>query len=180
MNDKNALKDAVIKSWDIIVDGLAKDKKSLKRDDKNVYKVESRSKLKSLGLAIREREDPSEAVLHLVKYAEYMLPRSNLTATLSAFLTAVEDLREKYHDNPRKLREVVGYMVGYMMWSIDSVCNIFTIAGNDKEKARTELENMIGLEMSVVGADGRTTEIVDKLMEWKKGEDESKKGGDRK
>ena len=177
MYDKDALKDAVLKSWDIILEGLAKEKNSLKFE-KNEWKIESRSKLKSLSLVIREKEDPSDAVLHLVKYAEYMLPRSNLTATLTKFLTVIEELRGKYGNNPEKLREVVAYVIGYMLWSVDSVCNIFTIAEKNLEN---ELKNMIGLEMSLIGAEPKTTdEFVSKLMDWNNKVKENKRGGDRR
>ncbi|MGC8913104.1 MAG: hypothetical protein ACP5LE_04105 [Thermoplasmata archaeon] len=174
---KEEIKWAVLGAWDIIVEGVLKEKDKKIRMQKaegtekteNKWSLESRSKLKSIGLALSEHEDAAAGMLHFVKYAEYMLPRSGMDKTLEELLKKVGELR-KSGQKPEIQREMLSHLVGYLCWSIDAYCQILTDtkAHENPENAREPLKNMFSAEFTVLGIDQqeKMKDYVEKLIKY--------------
>lgn len=106
---KEELKDILLDSYDLILDGFAEEVKydNMSRTDTpwvlvkksgaegSKYGIENRTKIISLIEGLRQFDDPGMAVLHFVKYAEYFLPRSDFYKTLDALLTMVNRAKER-------------------------------------------------------------------------------------
>ncbi|MFQ6128659.1 MAG: hypothetical protein ACE5QW_07135 [Thermoplasmata archaeon] len=168
--EDDGLRSALVASWEIVLNGVAKDEKALTYDKKeSEYRLGSgsRTKLRSLSIAIQEKERPEDRILHLIKFAEYMLPRSDLNNTCTAFLNQMRNIRKRYGDNPQRFCEVIEHMVGYTIWSLDSVCNVFNIAEND-DRAERELRTMLEVELGLVGERARVAGYLERLMDWRK------------
>ncbi len=136
------------------------------------YEIKSRGKLKNLPEALREFEDPQSSITHFIKSASYFLPRSDSKdSKLSDFLDTLLEKVKKIQDteeDPERIRDKIRYLVGYNNWGMDAVCYIFGEAKNDTE-IKSRLLKMIGAEMKAVDAEGNSSEIVEKIMKWKKG-----------
>lgn len=170
---KGWIKDILLDSWDVVVDGVAADKQMLQKSKgkSKKWKIESRTKIKSLNGGLQQFEDDESAVLHFVKYAEYYLPRSELNKTLYIILKKVSKIR-KSGVSPEKMKEQIQYLVGYTSWSLDGFVNILNVSENDDEIKRN-LEMMVGTELSIAGVEGKTDRIVNGLMKW---HDKAKRG----
>lgn len=164
--EKGWVKDILLDSWDVVIDGVAADKQMLQRPKENSkkWKIESRTKIKSLNGGLQQFEDDESAVLHFVKYAEYYLPRSELNKTLYKILEKVSKIR-KSGVGPEEMKEQIQYLVGYTSWSLDGFVNILNISENDDEIKRN-LEMMVRTELSIAGVEGETERIVNGLMKW--------------
>lgn len=181
--EKEEIRNILLDSWDIIINGVAKEKvrgrslleKNKKRDGTVEYKIESRTKIKSLNEGLRQFTDAESAVVHFVKYAEYFLPRSNLNQTLDQLLIKIQRIRDST-DDMNKNREQIKYLIGYVAWSLDGLCNIFTISDNNKLNARDEVKRMLTTELKAVGAEDKIDDIIEPIMKWY---EESGSGGDK-
>ena len=106
---KEELKDILLDSYDLILDGFAEERKYDNKSKTNThwvlvkkssaegikYEIENRTKIISLIEGLRQFDDPGMAVLHFVKYAEYFLPRSDFYKTLDVLLTVVNRAKER-------------------------------------------------------------------------------------
>ena len=106
---KEELKNILLGSYDLILDGFAKETKYDNASKTNTpwvlvkksgaegskYEIENRTKIISLIEGLRQFDDPGMAVLHFVKYAEYFLPRSDFYKTLDVLLTMVNRAKER-------------------------------------------------------------------------------------
>ncbi|MEM3455287.1 MAG: hypothetical protein QW735_03765 [archaeon] len=173
---KEEIKWAVLGAWEIVINGVKKEeKKMLKIEEKeNKWNIESRSKIKSINTALFEYEDPSAGLLHFVKYAEYMLPRSNLNSTLNVLLKKVAEVRKMTNDAAAQ-REMISHLVGYLCWSLDAFCKVLedSNASQNVENARNPLKNMFEAEFSVISIpeekkNQTINQYLDELIKWAK------------
>jgi len=164
--EKGWIKGILLDSWDVVIGGVAADKQMLQRpkEDSKKWKIESRTKIKSLNESLQQFEDDESAVLHFVKYAEYYLPRSELNETLHKILEKVSGI-QKSGVSPEVRKEQIQYLVGYTSWSLDGFVNILNISENDDE-IKKNLRIMIETELSIAGVERETDRIVNGLMKW--------------
>ena len=110
---KEELRDILLDSYGLILEGFAEEVKYNKRLKKDApwvlikkpkkeggkeydkYEIENRTKIKSMIEGLRQFDDPDMAVLHFVKYAEYFLPRSDFYKTLDVLLTMVNKAKQR-------------------------------------------------------------------------------------
>ena len=173
-DEKGWIKDILLDSWDVVIEGIAKEKKQMLQmpnGNSKKWKIESRTKIKSLNESLQQFEDAESAVLHFVKYAEYYLPRSELNKTLHKILEKVSKIR-KSGVSPEEMKEQIQYLVGYTSWSLDGFVNILNISENDDE-IKKNLKMMIGTELSIAGVERETGRIVNGLVKW---HDKAKRG----
>lgn len=165
-SEKGWIKDILLDSWDVVIYGVAADNQMLQRPKgKNKkWKIESRTKIKSLNGGLQQFEDDEDAVLHFVKYAEYYLPRSELNKTLYEILKKVSKIR-KSGVRLDEMKEQIQYLVGYTSWSLDGFVNILNISESDDE-LEENLEMMVRTELSIAGVEGETERIVNGLVKW--------------
>ena len=166
--EKGWIKDVLLDSWDVVIKGMAKEKKQMlqmPKGDNKKWKIESRTKIKSLNEGLQQFEDAGSAVLHFVKFAEYYLPRSDLNKTLYMILEKISEIR-KSGVGPEEMKEQIQYLVGYTSWSLDGFVNILNISGNDHDEIQKNLEIMIRTELSIAGCEEKTDRIVKELMDW--------------
>lgn len=165
-SEKGWIKGILLDSWDVVIYGVAADKQMLQRPKgkSKKWKIESRTKIKSLNGGLQQFEDDESAVLHFVKYAEYYLPRSELNKTLYKILEKVSKIR-KSGVSPEEMKEQIQYLVGYTSWSLDGFVNILNISENDAE-IKKNLRTMIETELSIAGVEGETDRIVNGLVKW--------------
>ena len=170
------IKDILLDSWDVVIEGMAKEKKQMlqmPKGDNKKWKIESRTKIKSLNEGLQQFEDADSAVLHFVKFAEYYLSRSDLNKTLYMILKKISEIRQS-GVSLEEMRERIQYLIGYTSWSLDGFVNILNISGNDRDEIQENLKTMIQTELSIAGAGDKTDGIVSDLMGWY---DKVKKGG---
>lgn len=165
-NKKGWIKGILLDSWDVVIYGVAADKQMLQmpKGKSKKWKIESRTKIKSLNGGLQQFEDAESAVLHFVKYAEYYLPRSGLNKTLYKILEKVSKIR-KIGVRPEEMKEQIQYLVGYTSWSLDGFVNILNISENDDE-IKKNLRTMIETELSIAGVERETDRIVNGLLKW--------------
>ena len=167
-SEKGWIKSILLDSWDVVTEGVAKEKKQMlqmpKRDNKK-WKIESRTKIKSLNEGLQQFEDADSAVLHFVKFAEYYLPRSDLDKTLYMILRKISEIRKSVA-SPEERKKQIQYLIGYTSWSLDGFVNILNISGNDRDGIQKNLEIMIRTELSIAGCEENADGIVKKLMNW--------------
>ena len=171
MEEEGWLKDVLLDSWDIVVAGVAKEWKQMlkleKKDNRREWKLDSRTKLKSLDEGLQQFEDAENAVLHFVKHAEYYLPRSDFNKTLELLLDKISKIRERNKD-AAQIKKQIQYLVGYVSWSLDSFVNILNLSKSDNE-LEERVRNMINLEFSIAGAEeAKKDVVVNGLMGWKR------------
>lgn len=169
MEEEGWLKDVLLDSWDIVVEGVAKERKPmLERDKKQTWEIKNRTKLKSLNEGLQQFEDAEEAVLHFVKHAEYYLPRSDFHYTLERLLEKVAAIRKRSAD-AAGMKKQLHYLVGYVAWSLDSFVNILNLC-TTREEAEKRVKTMIDTEFALAGAgdDEAKKRIIGGLMEWKR------------
>ncbi len=152
---EEVIKECVIDAWDIYANGMVVDKGNKKED--------SRSKIKSMAGALRQFTDPEDAVLHFIKYIEYMLPRSDFSKTLEQILKKITAMREKGLTDEEML-ERLQYTIGYLAWTADSLDKL------DSSGRR----GMIEAEFSMIGLKGKEEEYLRKI-ESSGGEDERRR-----
>ena len=166
-SEKGWIKGILLDSWDVVTEGVAKEKKQMlqmpKKDNKK-WKIESRTKIKSLNEGLQQFEDADSAVLHFVKFAEYYLPRSDLDKTLYMILKKISEIRNS-GASPEERKERIQYLIGYTSWSLDGFVNILNISENDDE-IKSNLEMMVRTELSIAGVEGETERIVNGLVKW--------------
>jgi hypothetical protein len=126
------LKDILLDSWDIVVDGVAKEKKPMLGKKGKKWEIESRAKIKSLDEGLQQFENAEESVLHFVKHAEYYLPRSYFNITLEKLLEKVAEIRERSRD-AEEMKKQVQYLVRYVAWSLDTFENILNLSESDED-----------------------------------------------
>jgi hypothetical protein len=173
--EKEEIRNILLDSWDIIINGVAKERKKMLKWRGKKWDIESRTKIKSLNEGLRQFTDAESAVVHFVKYAEYFLPRSDLNQTLEQLLLKIQRIRDST-DDMEKNREQIKYLIGYAAWSLDGLCNVFTISDNNKLDTRTEVKRMLTTELKVVGAENKIDSILEPIMKWY---EESKPRGDK-
>lgn len=171
MEEEGWLKDVLLDSWDIVVAGVAKEWKQMlkpeKKDNKWEWKLDSRTKLKSLDEGLQQFEDAEDAVLHFVKHAEYYLPRSDFNKTLEILLEKITKIRGRSKD-AADMKKQIQYLVGYVSWSLDSFVNILNLSKSDQE-VKKRVGTMIGLEFSIAGAEEAKKDVViNGLIDWKR------------
>jgi hypothetical protein len=171
MEEEGWLKDVLLDSWDIVVAGVAKEWKQMlkpeRKDNRREWKLDSRTKLKSLDEGLQQFEDEEDAVLHFVKHAEYYLPRSDFNKTLEILLEKISKIRERSKD-AADMKKQIQYLVGYVSWSLDSFVNILNLSKSDNE-IEERVRNMINLEFSIAGAEeAKKDVVVNGLMGWKR------------
>lgn len=119
---KEELKDILLDSYDLILDGFAEERKYDNKSKTNTqwvlvkkssaegikYEIENRTKIISLIEGLRQFDDPGMAVLHFVKYAEYFLPRSDFYKTLDVLLTMVNRAKEREEVRIRQRAKGIG------------------------------------------------------------------------
>ncbi|HEC57019.1 MAG TPA: hypothetical protein ENI32_03940 [Candidatus Syntrophoarchaeum butanivorans] len=167
--DEGWIRDVLLDAWDVVVDGVASERKQMlqpPRGGEGKWKIESRTKIKSLTEGLSEFEDAGGAVLHFVKYAEYYLPRSDLNSTLEKILEKVSDIRKRTDGNPEQMRRQIEHLIGYIAWSLDGFVNILNNCGDDEKAIRENLDRMLTAELSLAGAGDQKDDIVNKLVEW--------------
>lgn len=167
-DEKGWIKDILLDSWDVVIEGMAKEEKQMLQmpnANNKKWKIESRTKIKSLNEGLQQFEDADSAVLHFVKYAEYYLPRSDLNKTLYKILEKVSGIRKSVV-RLEDMKEQIQYLVGYTSWSLDGFVNILNISGNDRDVIRENLEIMIRTELSIAGVESETDRIVNGLVNW--------------
>ncbi|RLG28385.1 hypothetical protein DRN98_09645, partial [Methanosarcinales archaeon] len=67
--DEGWIKKVLLDAWDVVVDGVASERKQMlqpPRGGEGKWKIESRTKIKSLTEGLSEFEDAGDAVLHFV------------------------------------------------------------------------------------------------------------------
>jgi hypothetical protein len=182
------VKGAVMDAWEIMVYGVAVDadakgdkkRKMLLSYKENEWKIEGVTKLKALLASTQMHENPEDAVMHFIKYAEYYLPRSMFENTLRVILEKIPGLRKKYEGAPQDLLTHIKYMLGYLAWDVEAYCNVLTYAGNDPNKVKEELRKMFAAEFSVLGDEkNKLEEYVSKLFSlWKSADKTGGRKGD--
>ncbi|RJS71534.1 MAG: hypothetical protein CW694_04960 [Candidatus Syntrophoarchaeum sp. WYZ-LMO15] len=173
--DEGWIRDVLLDAWDVVVDGVASERKQMlqpPRGGEGKWKIESRTKIKSMIEGLSEFEDPEDAVLHFVKYAEYYLPRSDLNSTLEKILEKVSDIRKRTDGNPEQMRRQIEYLIGYIAWSLDGFVNILNNCGDDEKAIRENLDRMLETELSLAGAENKKERIVEGLINWWKNPDD--------
>ncbi|MCW7077218.1 MAG: hypothetical protein OCU18_08085 [Candidatus Syntrophoarchaeum sp.] len=176
--DEGWIRGVLLDAWDVVVDGVASERKQMlqpPRGEEGKWKIESRTKIKSLTEGLSEFEDAGDAVLHFIKYAEYYLPRSELNSTLEKILEKVSDIRKRTDGNPEQMRRQIEYLIGYIAWSLDGFVNILNNCGDDEKAIRENLDRMLTAELSLAGAENKKERIVEGLIRWRK----NSKGGGR-
>lgn len=172
------LKEILVYSWDVVVEGVAKERKKMleKKWDENKKKEEweirNRTKIKSLKEGLQQFENAEDAVLHFVKHAEYYLPRSDFNITLDKLLEKVAWIREGSKE-AEEIRKQVQYLVGYIAWSLDAFENILNLSKSEDEVEK-RVRKMINVEFTLAEAgEEEKKRIEDGLMEWKRGVENS-------
>ena len=166
---KEHVKQAVVDAWDIVVDGLANDRGTLTRDrSKREYKLEHRTKIKSMVEGLRQHTDPEANVLHFVKYIEYYLTHNvNLNSTLDVILSKIGRMRQEESDDPGLLQERVKYLIGYLGWSIDGLRNVLSHAYKNDRDREKDIRKMLEVEFSIAGLESNEVEkYLRKIMKW--------------
>ncbi len=161
INLKKVLQD----SYDLLIDGIIKDA-HLKKTKEGKYEIESRTKLKSLVEAIRQHDKPEDSVLHFIKYAEYFLPRSKFYETLGVLLEKIKDTKER-NENKETIKIEIQYVIGYALWAVDALCNIFKESKNNEE-VRRHVKMMLDTEFEIAEMkdEDKKSKIVDAIFEW--------------
>lgn len=167
------LKDILLDSWDIVVEGVARERKQM-LEKREKWKIESRTKIKSLDEGLQQFENAEDAVLHFVKHAEYYLPRSDFNITLEKLLEKVAAIRKRSKD-AEEMKKQVQYLVGYVAWSLDAFENILNLSKSD-EDVKERVIKMIDIEFTIAGAeDVKKDRIINGLMEWKREAEEGER-----
>ncbi len=166
-------------SYDLLVLGIAqeKDKKGNVKLEKNEkkegskeykYVLKNRTKLKSLMEALRQHHDSGDNILHFIKYSEYFLPRSEFDKTISVLLEKVNCIEKRNTDKKKALIEIK-YAVGYTLWTVDALCNIFTeCSKSNANKVKEHVKMMIDAEFAIAGVkdEDKKSKIVDAVIKW--------------
>ncbi len=159
-------KNLVIWSYDLTVKMPSPKKEGQK------YKIEPRSKFKSLPEALRHLDDPSASITHFVKNAVYFLPRKegrlnpkHIMPFLDTLIERVTNLNDGSKD-PEIVREELKLLIGYANWNADAVCAILTAADGDASKAKDMIQKMLHAELSVIGATDSIGSIYSQLERW--------------
>ena len=177
MGEEGWLKDVLLDSWDIVVAGVAKERKLMLEKGKK-WEIKNRTKIKSLKEGLQQFESADDSVLHFVKHAEYYLPRSDFNCTLDILLEKVAGIRVRVHEKGKDAKEMkkrIQYLVGYVAWSLDGFENILNLSKSDEE-VEERVRNMVNVEFSIVGAgEEKKKEIIEGLMKWKSDAEKSQR-----
>jgi hypothetical protein len=177
MGEEGWLKNVLLDSWDIVVAGVAKERKLMLEKGKK-WEIKNRTKIKSLAEGLQRFENADDSVLHFVKHAEYYLPRSDFNNTLEILLEKVAGIREGVQEKGKDAKEMkkrIQYLVGYVAWSLDGFENILNLSKSDEE-VEERVRNMVNVEFSIVGAgEEKKKEIIEGLMKWKSDAEKSQR-----
>ncbi len=136
---------------------------------KNEFNIDSRTKIKNLGMALRQFDNPKASFLHFIKYATYSLPRSRLhigdTDFLTQLLKAIQDIENNAQPNSDYKHEIeqLHYLTGYASWTMDSLVIIFSSIS--ETEINDAVKRMLETEFAIIN-EPFPTDINDKIIKW--------------
>lgn len=150
---------------------------------KNRFDIDSRTKIKNLGVSLRQFDYPKASFLHFIKYASYFLPRSNLhrgdTDFLTPLLKAIQDIENNAQPNSDYKHEIeqLHYLIGYASWTMDSLVSIFSSIS--ETEINDAVKRMLGTEFAIIN-EPFPTDLHDKIIKWyNRAKSEARKGYQR-